>query len=65
MTTGHMYNKKLDSKGQGSAELILIVGGLIIIVLLVGSYMSHITDETQTNFKNLLQKERDFLINKI
>ena len=64
-TTEPMYSKKLDNKGQGSAELILIIGGLIIIVLLVGSYMSHITEETQTNVKNLLQKERDFLINKI
>ena len=64
-TTEHMYSEKLDNKGQGSAELILIIGGLIIIVLLVGSYMSHITEETQTNVKNLLQKERDFLINKI
>ena len=60
-----MYSKKLDDKGQGSAELILIVGGLIIIVLLVGSYMSHITEQSQTNIKRLLQKERDFLINKI
>ena len=64
-TTEPMYRKRLDNKGQGSAELILIVGGLIVIVLLVGSYMSHITEETQTNVKNLLQKERDFLINKI
>ncbi|WP_369693430.1 class III signal peptide-containing protein [Methanobrevibacter thaueri] len=64
-TTELMYRKKLDNKGQGSAELILIIGGLIIIVLLVGSYMSHITEQSQTNIKNLLQKERDFLINKI
>ena len=60
-----MYNKKLDSNGQGSAELILITGGLIIIVLLVGSYISHITGKTETNIKNLLKEERDFLINKI
>ena len=60
-----MYRRKLDNKGQGSAELILLVGGLIIIVLLVGSYMSHITDQMQTNIKNLLNEERDFLINKI
>lgn len=64
-TTGHMYRKKLDNNGQGSAELILIVGGLIIIVLLVGSYMSQITEKTQTNIKNLLKTERDYLINKI
>jgi hypothetical protein len=43
----------------------LLVGGLIIIVLLVGGYMSHITDQMQTNIKNLLNEERDFLINKI
>ena len=60
-----MYKKKLDNKGQGSAELILIIGGLIIIVLLVGSYMSHITNETQTNIKKLLKEERNYLINKI
>ena len=65
LTTGPMYKKRLDNRGQGSAELILIVGGLIVIVLLVGSYMSNITGKTQTNIKNLLKTERDFLINKI
>lgn len=60
-----MYNKKLDDKGQGSAELILIIGGLLIIVLFVGSYMSNITQKTEANMKNLLKEERDFLINKI
>ena len=65
LTTEPMYSKKLDNRGQGSAELILIIGGLIIIVLLVGSYMSHITEKTQNNLENLLKKERDFLINKI
>ncbi|WP_459537537.1 class III signal peptide-containing protein [Methanobrevibacter sp.] len=65
MTTGPMFRKKLDNKGQGSAELILIVGGLIVIVLLVGSYMSNITEKTQNQIKTLLKIERDFLINKI
>lgn len=60
-----MYSKKLDNKGQGSAELILIVGGLIVIVLLVGSYMSNITKKTETNIENILKKERDYIINKI
>ena len=64
-TTAPMSRKKLDNKGQASAELILILGGLIIIVLLVGSYMSNITTQTQTNIKELLKQERDFLINKI
>ena len=63
--TEHMFRKKLDDKGQGSAELILIVGGLIVIVLLVGSYISNITGKINANIKNLLKTERDFLINKI
>ena len=65
LTTVPMYRKKLDNKGQGSAELILIVGGLIVIVLLIGSYMSNITEKTQTNIHELLKTERDYLINKI
>lgn len=64
-TTEPMYKKRLDNNGQGSAELILIVGGLIVIVLLIGSYISNITEKTQKNMGNLLKTERDFLINKI
>jgi hypothetical protein len=60
-----MYRKNFDNSGQGSAELILIIGGLIIIVLLVGSYMSSMTEKTQTNLNNLLKTERDYIINKI
>ncbi|MDO5848811.1 MAG: class III signal peptide-containing protein [Methanobrevibacter sp.] len=55
----------LDNKGQGSAELILIIGGLIIIILVVANYISAITQETQNNLKNTLKQERDFEINKI
>ena len=65
LTTEPMFKKKLDNAGQGSAELILIIGGLIIIVLLVGSYMSNITQKTQDNIQNLIKQERDFIINKI
>nr|WP_295609229.1 class III signal peptide-containing protein [uncultured Methanobrevibacter sp.] len=60
-----MYRQKLDNKGQGSAELILIIGGLLIIVLFVGSYLSNITQKTQTSINNLLKKERDYILNKI
>ena len=57
--------KKIDNKGQSSAELILIIGGLLVIILFIGSYISNITNTTQENFKTLLGQERDFLINKI
>ncbi len=64
LTTEHMC-KKIDNKGQGSAEMILITGGLIVIVLFVGSYISNITQKTQTSIHNYLKTERDYLINKI
>ncbi|WP_405285698.1 class III signal peptide-containing protein [Methanobrevibacter sp.] len=60
-----MYRQKLDNRGQGSAELILIIGGLLIIVLFVGSYLSNITQKTQTSINGLLKKERDHILNKI
>ena len=64
LTTGPMF-KKLDDKGQGSAELILIVGGLLVVVLFVGSYLSNVTQKTQNSLNNLLKIERDKIINKI
>ena len=65
LTTEPMYRQKLDNRGQGSAELILIIGGLLIIVLFVGSYLSNITQKTQTSINGLLKKERDRILNKI
>ena len=62
---GPMFRKKLDKNGQGSAELILIVGGLIVVILLVASYMSNITNKIQTTLEDLLKEERDNIINKI
>ena len=60
-----MFRRKLDNKGQGSAELILIIGGLLVIVLLVGSYISNMTRTTENTLKTVLKQERDYLINKI
>ena len=56
---------KTDNKGQSCAELILIIGGLIVIILFIGTYISNITDTTQNKLKTVITKERNFLINKI
>ncbi len=56
---------KTDNKGQSNAELILIIGGLIVIILFIGTYISNITDTTQNKLKTVITKERNFLINKI
>lgn len=55
----------LDNSGQSSAELILIIGGLLIIILVVTSYISDITETTQNKMNKTLTKERNYLINKI
>ncbi len=45
--------KKIDNKGQSSAEVF------------VASYITNIINTTQNSFKTLITQERDFLINKI
>ena len=60
----HMF-KKIDNKGQSSAEIILITGGLLVIVLFVASYITNIINTTQNSYEALIKQERDFLINKI
>ena len=57
--------KKIDNKGQSSAEIILIIGGLLVIILFVASYITNIINTTQNSFDALIKQERDFLINKI
>jgi len=59
-----MY-RKIDDKGQSSAEVILILGGLLAIVLFVASYITNITKTTNNSFEELIKQERDYLINKI
>ena len=57
--------RKIDDKGQSSAEIILIIGGLLVIILFVASYITNIINTTQNSFEALIKQERDFLINKI
>jgi uncharacterized protein (UPF0333 family) len=57
--------RKIDNKGQSSAEVILIMGGLLVIILFVASYITDITNTTQKSFETLIKQERDYLINKI
>ena len=35
---------KIDNKGQSSAEIILIIGGLLVIILFVASYIANIKE---------------------
>lgn len=57
--------RKIDNRGQSSAEIILLIGGLLVIILFVASYITNILSTTQNSFETLIKQERDFLINKI
>ena len=57
-----------DNKGQGAVELILIIGGIIVIILLVVSmYKSYLVDlgtEIDSNEINTLNSSFDDIASK-
>lgn len=55
----------LDEKGQSSAEIILLIGGILTIVLLVAGYITNITSSTQESLKRLLETEREYVLKKV
>ena len=60
------YKKMLnDEKGQGSAEMILLMGAILAIVLLVGVYLFSISSTINNSFKKVIESGRDNIINKI
>jgi len=56
---------KEEEEGQGSAEMILLIGAILIIVIVVGNYIFSISENINNSLKTLLEKGRDTLLNKI
>ncbi|MDR3222565.1 MAG: hypothetical protein LBT66_02335 [Methanobrevibacter sp.] len=54
-----------EESGQSSAELMLLVGTIIVIVLLVGVYITNITHSIDNGLKSLVEDGRDSLINRL
>lgn len=54
-----------EEKGQGSTEMILLIGAILIIVLVVGNYIFNITESTNKSLKSLIEKGRDSILYKI
>lgn len=54
-----------DEKAQISAEMILLVGAILIIVLVVGSYVFDISGSIAGNVSDVVNTARDVTINKI
>jgi uncharacterized protein (UPF0333 family) len=54
-----------DESGQVSAEMILIIGALLIIVIVVGGYIMGITRSIAGNISDVIDTARDSTINKL
>jgi len=58
--------KVLKSKnGQTSVELILLIGGILVITIISGTYIYKINSEINNQFSQTMKQGRDFLLNKI
>lgn len=55
----------MDEKGQISAEMILIIGGLLILVIIAGTYILGISNSIAGNVSEVVDAARDTTINKL
>ena len=54
-----------DDKAQISAEMILLIGCILILVIVVGSYVINISTSVATNVTDVLNTARDTTINRL
>lgn len=54
-----------EEEGQGSTEMILLIGAIMIIVIVVGNYIFNITESTNKGLKNLIEEGRESILYKI
>ena len=54
-----------ETQGQGSAEMILLIGALLVIVIIAGTYVFNISNNINNSLKNLIEKGRDSLLYEI
>ena len=56
---------KLDNRGQTSVEVILLIGSILVISIICGTYIYKINLEINDIFNQTLSKGRLFLFNKL
>ena len=56
---------KSDNKGQTSVEVILLIGSILVISIICGTYIYKINLEINDLFNQTLSKGRLFLFNKL
>ena len=55
----------MDDKAQISAEMILIMGALMILVIVAGNWIFNISKEVAGNVSNVVSTAKDSTINKM
>lgn len=55
----------MDEKAQISAEMILLIGGLLILVIIAGTYILNISQSVASNVSDVVNAARDSTINKL
>lgn len=54
-----------EENGQGSAEMILLIGALLVIVIVVGNYIFNISESINDRLKSLIEKGRNSILYRI
>lgn len=60
-----MNNNFLDNKGQVSAEMVLLIGAILVIVIVAGGYIVGITQSIAGNITSVVDTARDTTINRM
>lgn len=60
-----MNNDFLDNKGQVSAEMVLLIGAILVIVIVAGGYIVGITQSIAGNITSVVDTARDTTINRM
>ncbi|HHT17971.1 MAG: class III signal peptide-containing protein [Euryarchaeota archaeon] len=55
----------MDEKGQISAEMILLIGAILVIVIIAGIFVLDITDSVAGNITKVVETARDNTINRM
>ncbi|MDG3547875.1 class III signal peptide-containing protein [Methanobacterium formicicum] len=60
-----MDPKILDNGGQISAEMILLIGAILVIVIIAGGYILDISGSIAGNITSVVDTARDNTINRM
>lgn len=55
----------MDEKAQISAEMILIMGALLVLVIVAGGFIFNISQQIATSISNVVDTARDSTINRM